>query len=271
MSTTPPPPTKPAIVLVHGGWHVPAHYRTFQQGLQSAGFEVHCPLLPTCSAEQRPTADMYADARAVRDQITALVAAPRAREVVLLCHSYGGAVGTEAARGLLKDENGAGGGGDGGGGGVIHIIYMCGFMLQAGECVASASLPRPVPDPVARDEAAGETWICEPPVPLFYADVVPKEKAEEMAALLVRQSAAAMAGEVTYPAWRHAPTTYLLTMRDEVLFPHWQERQIKAVEETGTRVRVERFDAGHSPFLSMPHQMVAAVERAVGYQAAATS
>lgn len=57
----PPPPEKPAIIIV---WHVPAHYRTLQQGLQSAGYEVHCPLLPTCSAEQRPAADMYTDARA---------------------------------------------------------------------------------------------------------------------------------------------------------------------------------------------------------------
>ncbi|KAI4110376.1 MAG: hypothetical protein LQ345_007015, partial [Seirophora villosa] len=208
----------------------------------------------------RPTADMYTDARAVRDQIAALVG----REVVLLCHSYGGAVGTEAAKGLLKDEHNAGGG-------IIHIIYMCAFMLQAGECVIGASQPRPIPDPVARDEAAGESRICAPALPLFYPDVLPRETAEEMAALLVRQSAAAMTGEVTFPAWRYVPVTYLLTTRDEVLFPTWQERQIEAVEGTGIRVRVERFEAGHSPFLSMPDQMVAAVERAVGYQAAATS
>lgn len=42
---------------------------------------------------------------------------------------------------------------------------------------------------------------------------------------------------------------------------------MEAVEEMGLRVRVERFEAGHSPFLSMPLQMVAAVEWALGYQA----
>ena len=89
---------KPAIVLVHGAWHVPEHYSGFVQHLQHAGFEVFCSRLPTCDEAKRLTADMFADAQVVRDQVISLI--DKSREVIMLLHSYGGAVGTEAAKGL---------------------------------------------------------------------------------------------------------------------------------------------------------------------------
>ena len=248
------PNIKPAIVLVHGAWHVPKHYDAFIQQLQQAGFEVFCPQLPTCDVTKYLDADMFADAQVVRSQVIALI--EQSREIIMLLHSYGGAVGTEAVKGLSKGELTA----KNLPGGVTHLIYMCGFMLQKGESVGGASLPRPVPEPVESDDATGTTFLCEPPIQLFYADVEP-ERAKKMEALLVRQSGRAMTDAVTYPAWQHIPTTYLRTQDDEVLFPDWQERQIKAVKDAGVSIKVETFKASHSPFLSMPGEIVAAVER----------
>lgn len=144
---------KRAIVLVHGAWHVPEHYSDFIQHLQHAGFEVFCPRLPTCDEAKRPTADMFADAQVVRDQVISLI--DKSREVIMLLHSYGGAVGTEAAKGLSASERAT----RGLKGGVVHLIYMCGFMLQVGECVGGASLPRPDPDPVESDAATSTTFL----------------------------------------------------------------------------------------------------------------
>ena len=62
-------------------------------------------------------------------------------------------------------------------------------------------------------------------------------------------------------------TTYLRTQDDMVLFPDWQERQIEAVRDAGASITVETNKASHSPYLSMPEEMVAAVERAVERQA----
>lgn len=249
---------KPAVILVHGAWHVPEHYKDFIHLLQQDSFEVYCPLLPTCDEGKRPKADLFADAQAVRDQILTLI--EDHREVIMLLHSYGGAVGTEAVKGLSKKERAT----QDLPGGVVHLIYMCAFMLQVGESVGGASLPRPVPDPVALDETTGTTSICVPQIPLFYADVEP-ERAEKMKDLLVPQSAVAMTDAITYPAWQHIPTTYLRTEEDEVLFPYWQDRQIKAVEEAGTALVVKTFKASHSPFLSLPAEMVVEV-RAVAEQ-----
>ena len=202
---------------------------------------------------------MFADAQVVRSQVISLI--NQSREIVMLLHSYGGAVGTEAIKDLSLRECAT----KGQKGGVIRLIYMCGFMLQVGESVGGASLPRPIPDPVESDDATCTTFICEPPVQLFYADVEP-ERAKRMEALLTPQSAKAMIDAITYPAWQFIPTTYLRTQDDQVLFPHWQERQIKAVEDAGVGLTVETFKSSHSPFLSIPEEMVAAVRRAVDQQ-----
>ena len=181
----------------------------------------------------------------------------------MLLHSYGGAVGTEAVNSLSASERAA----KGLRGGVTHLIYMCAFMLQVGESVGGASLPRPVPEPVESDPATGTTFLCEPPIRLLYADLEP-ERARKMEALLVRQSGSAMTDAVTYDAWRYIPTTYLRTEDDRVLFLEWQERQIRAVRDAGVKITVESYKSSHSPFLSIPGEMVAAVERAAGQQVA---
>ena len=51
-----------------------------------------------------------------------------------------------------------------------------------------------------------------------------------------------------------------------MLFPDWQERQIKAVRDAGVSLTVETYKSSHSPFLSIPGEMVAAVERAAEQQ-----
>ncbi len=248
---------KPAIVLVHGAWHVPEHYTDFIARLKHAGFDVSCPLLPTCDQSKRPDADLYADAHVVRDLVISLI--DQSRDVVLILHSYGGAVGAEAIKGLSMRERAA----EGLQGGVTRLIYMCGFMLQVGESVGGASLPRPDPDPVVFDDKTKTTFLCESPVQLFYADVEP-DLAKEFKGLIVRQDARAMSDTVTHPAWQFVPTTYLRTTEDRVLFLDWQDRQIEAVRNQGVEVRVETFRSSHSPFISLAEDMIAAVERAVG-------
>ncbi|KAL8628375.1 hypothetical protein Q9189_005919 [Teloschistes chrysophthalmus] len=202
---------------------------------------------------------MYQDASLIRTIVLSL--ADKNREIIMLLHSYGGAPGSEAVKGLSKQDREN----NGHLGGVVHIIYMCGFMLQVGECGGGASLPHPVPDPVGMDEATGTTFILEPRIPLFYADVEPG-LAKEMDELLVSQSGSAMTDVVTWPAWQHIPTTYVRTLHDEVLFPDWQARQIKAVQGTGAALTIETLESSHSPFLSEAEEMVAVVKRVSGVE-----
>ena len=251
-----PSNARPTIVLVHGAWHVPQHYEEFLQKLRHAGFEAHCPLLPTCDETKRLNATMFSDVELVRDLVKSLIA--NSREVVMLLHSYGGAVGTEAVKGLSISEQSA----QGQSGGVGRLIFMCGFMLQEGESVGGASLPRPEPEPIEVDEETGTTFLCEPPIKLFYADVQ-ADLAQKMESLLVRQSGPALTASITYAAWKDIPTIYLKTKNDEILFPNWQDRQIKAVRDAGIEITVEEYESSHCPFISMPENMIEAVKRTV--------
>ena len=245
---------KAAIVLVHGAWHVPAHYHSFVHELENAGFEVACPLLPTCDETKRLTSDTSNDIEVVRTQIKAFLG--DSREVIMLLHSYGGVVGTEAVQGLSASARKP----QGLSGGIVHIIYMCAFLLQVGESVASASLPRPDPEHVEYDEVSRTTFPCVPPEQLFYADL-DAALAQKMASLLVRQSGAAGLFQITYPAWRYIPTTYIRTLEDQILFLHWQDKQINAVRDAGSEIDVETYKSSHSPFLSMTGEMVRVVQR----------
>ena len=97
-------------------------------------------------------------------------------------------------------------------------------------------------------------------------DVEP-ERAKRMERLLSCQSGKAMTDAITYPAWQYIPTTCLKAQDDQVLFPDWQERRIKAVRDAGSSLTVETYNSSYSSFLSLPEQVVAAVERAVEGQA----
>ena len=197
---------------------------------------------------------MYEDAKLVRSVVLSLV--EDSLDVIMLLHSYGGAVGSEALKGLSSNDHDR----PGKPGNVVHIIYMCAFMLQVGESVGSASLPRPENEPVERDDKTGTTFLLEPRAPLFYGDLE-TERAEKMEKLLVRQFGAAMTDTVTYPAWKCVPTTYLRTEQDKVLFPKWQDRQIKTVEDAGVAIEIHSFPSSHSPFLSMPEGVVDVVTK----------
>lgn len=176
----------------------------------------------------------------------------------MLFHFYDDAVEIEAVQNFVCHERAFNDLSDD----VVHLIYMCAFMLQVGESVGSASLPRSHPDSVRFDEATGTCSVCEPPVQLFYADV-PSGQAKRMENLVTSQSAKAQMDVIMYPAWKFNPTTYLKTTADRVLFPEWQQRQIDAVKRADVRLQVETFDASHSPFLSLPEEMLAVIERIV--------
>ncbi|KAI0904587.1 hypothetical protein F4823DRAFT_634151 [Ustulina deusta] len=57
---------KPAILIVHGGWHVPKSYGKLAAALESSGFEVHIPALPSVKDVRPPEADLESDTAVIR-------------------------------------------------------------------------------------------------------------------------------------------------------------------------------------------------------------
>lgn len=106
------------MVVVHGAWHTPFHYNGLLRAFNDAGYEAVCPLLPTCNNAVPPNKTLADDVALIRRTVEQLRA--EGKEVVAVCHSYGGIVATQALNGLrLK-----------------RLIYLSAFVPRRGEGLA---------------------------------------------------------------------------------------------------------------------------------------
>ncbi len=180
-----------------------------------------------------PLSDMYGDAAHIRNVLAQIPG-----EVVLVGHSYGGSVITEAAIGSPN---------------VKHLVYLCAFALLAGE---SRQMFREVAPPVqtALDAARiikDDTTSINPElaVAAFYANCTP-ETAQAATARLQPQRAITFQQPVTETSWARIPSTYVICEQDAAISPIHQQIMATRVENAGGNVL--RLDTDHSPFASMP-------------------
>lgn len=224
------------IVLVHGAWHGPWCWAKVVSPLRERGFQVHTVDLPSSGPDPTRLGDLYDDAAAVRSVLDSL----EGREVVVVAHSYGGAVTTEGAAGA---------------GNVSHIVYLTAFMLDEGESLF-ATVGGVEPDWWIKD-AEDVSVLPGRPDDIFYNDCSDEDAAGAVSRL-DPQSLEAMNQPVRSVAWRDVPTTYVICEKDNAIPVFAQEH---FAERAGD---VRRLDASHSPFLSMPDQVVELITEVAG-------
>ncbi|MDA0170126.1 alpha/beta hydrolase [Solirubrobacter taibaiensis] len=215
------------VVFVHGAcvkdgswwWHPTAELLS-ERGVASAA-----PLLPSCGETGAPLGGLSEDVAAVRAVLTA-----SDEPTVLVGHSYGGIVITEAAAGVES---------------VRHLLYVSSYLAQAGESLSSFGGETPAPfldiDPEGgtfsvHADALAETFLqdCSPDIQRQATDK------------LARQSLAVLGAPVQSAAWHQVANTYLVCAEDRGTPA---ERQRAFAARAGTVVEL---DAGHHPFLSQP-------------------
>lgn len=140
--------TKPTVFLVHGAWHDPIHIRPVRELFESRGCLTMCFRQPSFSA-QPPVATMDEDAICVRSQLSRIVEDEH-REVIVVMHSYGEVVGSEAThksfgKSARESKRLIGG--------VLRLLYMCAFVL-----------------PLGRFAGIGVRWRATTPSPLQESD-----------------------------------------------------------------------------------------------------
>jgi pimeloyl-ACP methyl ester carboxylesterase len=115
----------PTVLLVHGAWHGAWCFAALQAELDRRGIASHAVDLPGHGISAHSLGDLYGDADAVAQAVQRIDG-----PVVLLGHSYGGAVITEAAS-RRPDR-------------IAHLVYLTAFALDAGESIMSllGALPR---------------------------------------------------------------------------------------------------------------------------------
>jgi pimeloyl-ACP methyl ester carboxylesterase len=217
------------VVLVHGAWHGAWCWDEVVSRLSGDGLDVVAVDLPSVAAG----GDLYDDARAVRRVLDDIPG-----DKVLVGHSYGGLVITEASAGAD---------------GVRHLIYLTAFMLDEGQALADVAGRTPpawqVPNP------DGKTVRVEGPQGVFYNTCTPRV-GDAAAARLRPHTIASFVQPVRSVGWRDVPSTYVICELDNAIPVPAQEAMAEHAGAT------HRLRSDHSPFLTDP-DAVAELIRAV--------
>ena len=240
MSQTSQPGNVRNVVLVHGGWVDGSGWEGVYKALKKSGYGV--------TIVQEATTSL-ADDVATTKRAIALQNGP----VILVGHSYGGAVITEAG----NDPK------------VVGLVYIAAFAPDRGESVStlikSGSVPG-APVPPIMPPVDGYLLLDKAKFPASFAGDVSPEKAAFMADSQVPWGVNALGGTISEPAWRTKPSWYLLTTDDKMMPPAAQRLMSKRASATVVEVK-----GSHAIYVSQPQAVASLIEKAAkGVQAMAT-
>ena len=212
-----------SIVLVHGAFVDASGWQAVYDILSADGYEV--------LAVQNPTVTLQGDVEATRQVI-----AKADKPVVLVGHSYGGAVITEAG-GLPK---------------VQSLVYLAAFAPEAGESVFDiATAPTPGEDKAPLLEPTdGFLLVDSEKFPTAFAADVDPAKTRFMADAQVPWGLGAVQAKITAPAWKEKPIYFMVTRKDHMIPPS-QQRSMAA--RAGAKVL--EIDSSHAVMLSHPQDV----------------
>ncbi|RAH70676.1 alpha/beta hydrolase [Aspergillus aculeatinus CBS 121060] len=258
------PTTKPrAIVIVHGAWHSPSHYSDFTTALRKRGYEVHVPRLLTMNGVRPPNAHLEDDTDLIRTYVESLVEA--GREVIVLMHSYGGQVGTNALTGLSTAQREA----QGLSGGVSQLVYIAAFAVTEGTSMIDLVEAHGHGEymPLAFDFAEDKTTVSRDPKGLIVGPGRSDEELDAYVAAFRPHNGGAWYEKVQRCAWREIPrVAYIQATLDMNVPLQYQKDLVEVMErETGSPVRTFEVETGHCPTFTKPEEVAAIVhELAVG-------
>lgn len=171
-------------------------------------------------------------------------------------HSYGSIPASESIKGLdLKSRQAAGKKG-----GVSHFFFCAAFIIPEGQTLISAFGGNDLPwFNVSQDKMEINP---DTPEKVFYNDL-PEADQKAAVAKLMPQSYQVMHSTATYAAWRDVPSTYLYCKQDAAIPLEIQKLMVEGTAQ-GVPIATEMVDAGHSPFMGKPKDVVDAIRRAAG-------
>jgi pimeloyl-ACP methyl ester carboxylesterase len=219
-----------SVVLVHGSFVDGSGWKGVYQLLRSDGFEVIIVQNTTVTLEE----DVAATKRAI-----ALAKHP----VILVGHSYGGAVISEAG----NDPK------------VVSLVFITAFAPDRGESVGSL-IANHVPDapaPPILPPIDGFLLLDRDKFAQAFAADVRPELAAFMADSQVPWGVGALQGAITDPAWRSKPTFYLVATADEMIPPAAQRFMAKRAGS-----RVSEAAGSHAIYVAIPEAVASVIRQA---------
>ena len=229
----------PSIVLVHGAYVDGSGWEGVYRILKKNGFNV--------TIVQHPTLSLPDDVA-----VTKLAIDAEENNVILVGHSYGGVVITEAGNHPK----------------VTGLVYIAAFAPDTGESIASLNENPPpgAPVPPTLTHKDGFLSLDKAKFPEWFAADIEKEKAEFMADSQVLWKVEALSGAVSEPAWKTKPSWYLVAADDKMIPPTAQRFMSERIGAT-----VVESPGSHSVFISQPETVAGLIEKAAtGIKAATT-
>jgi len=218
------------VVLVHGGFVDGSGWEGVYRALKKDGF--------TVSIVQNPTISLAGDVEATRRVIAA-----QSGPVILVGHSYGGVVITEAG----NDPQ------------VEGLVYIAAFAPDSGESVSSLIKDPPpgAPVPPILPPQDGYLLLDKAKFAASFAADVDAATAAFMADAQVPWGLEALGGAVTSPAWRSKPSWYLIATEDRMIPPPAQRFMAERAGATTAEV-----SASHAVYVSQPAAVAALIAKA---------
>ena len=239
------PTVKPTIVFVHGAFADASGFAHSISDLQRAGYPVLAPA--------NPLRGLAADSDSLRAFLSTLTG-----PIVLVGHSYGGAVITNAATGNPN---------------VKALVYIAAYALAAGETVDAANAlggghsdllnnieVKPIPGvtPAPPPDGDLEVYIRPSSFRAIFAADVPKATAAVMAATQRPAALSSLLAPSGPPAWASIPSWYLVAGQDKAIPPEAERAMAARANATTVEIR-----SSHAAMVSHPRAVTALILAAV--------
>ena len=223
-----PPTGIKNVVLVHGAFADGSGWEAVAKILEQDGY--------TVSVAQPPETSYADDQKYTRAAIDAM-----GGPVVLVGHSYGGSIITEAG----NDQN------------VSALVYIAAFELDAGESCASIEAAVPQASKAFKPDSNGNWWIDQKHFAADFAADIPPAQAAFMAVSQVPISTDSFTHKVTTPAWRSKPSWYMVASADRSINPEQERMMAKRAGAKTVEV-----NASHVAYMSHPKETAKLIEEA---------
>jgi pimeloyl-ACP methyl ester carboxylesterase len=232
---------KPTVVLVHGAFADSSGFDAVIDRLRHDGYPVR--------AAPNPLLDLQSDAATVRGFLDS-IKGPK----ILVGHSYGGAVITQAASG---DPD------------VKALVYVAAFALDSNELLsdlANRPVAHPLPPlptlPVQSKQPDGTTqtdiYLDPSHFRARFAGDLPRRVAADLAATQPPTSAATFASKLTVePAWKTIPSWYLVAKHDQAIAPDLERFMSRRIH-----AHTSQINGSHAVYISHPKAVVRLAEQA---------
>jgi pimeloyl-ACP methyl ester carboxylesterase len=235
-----PDSVQPTVVLVHGAFADASGFGGIITELRAAGYRVLAP--------PNPLRSVAGDAATVSAVVGAIDG-----PVVLVGHSYGGAVVSQASASTSN---------------VTGLVYLAAFTPDEGESCASVQEPFPAsllattvaPTGYAAPGAAGgpDLYISEDGFHETFCADSPDELARVMYATQRPLAAAAFTEKASAAGWKTIPSWYLVSRQDNAIPPQAEEFMAKRMNAV-----TEEIDGSHTAFIAQPQRVAAFIKQAL--------